>query len=226
VRIDFFLMPAGGLLISCGGALVGCCLMQTERILVPIDTARPYPEVFDRVNALGSSSDMTVILLHVLTLNIAAPENRVYERLAQEARWHLEQMARQFLHPGIATVLRVRFGKPVEQILAEAEAQKADLLMVPVARRSDGKRWSSFGERFVGRWAAGTSQRLVRRAPCPVLIVPAAPCFDWQERAGVQAHDINSAFRYLDLVSGAGVPFGLEREDLRAQTDDQNQLAA
>lgn len=58
--------------------------MQTEKILVPVDTARCYPEVFGRVNALGSRADVTVVLLHVVTLNIAAPENRVYERLAQE----------------------------------------------------------------------------------------------------------------------------------------------
>ena len=200
--------------------------MQTKRILVPVDTSRYYPVVFDRVNALGTSSDVTVVLLHVLTLNIAAPENGVYERLAQEAYWHLEQMARQFLRPDIATVLRVRFGEPVEQILAEAEAQKADLLIVPVAHRPERKRWSSLGERLLGQWSGGTSQRLVRRAPCPVLIVPSAPSLDSQEHPGIQAHDISSAFRYLDLVSGAGVSFDLERADPPAQSDDQNQLAA
>ena len=200
--------------------------MQNERILVPIDTARPYPEVFNRVNALGSSSDITVVLLHVLTLNIAAPENRVYERLAQEAHWHLEQMARQFLRPGITTVLRVRFGKPVEQILAEAEAQKADLLIVPAARRPDRKRWPSLVERLVERWAAGTSQSLVRRAHCRVLVVPSAPSLDSQEHLGIQAHDINSALRYLDLVSGAEVPFDIEREEPLAQNDHENQVVA
>ena len=62
--------------------------MQTEKILVPIDTARCYPEVFGRINALGSSADVTVVLLHVLTLNITAPENGVYERLAQKDHEH------------------------------------------------------------------------------------------------------------------------------------------
>jgi nucleotide-binding universal stress UspA family protein len=219
-------MPAGDLLISCGGAPVGGCRMQTERILVPIDTARCYPEVFGRVNALGSPTDVTVVLLHVLALNIAAPENRVYERLAQEAHWHLEEMSRQFLRPDIATVLRVRFGEPVEQILAEAEVQQADLLIVPVSHRPDRRRWPSLAERLLGRWSAGTSQRLVRQAHCPVLVMPSATCSKWQEHLGIQAQDINSALRYLDLVSGSGAPLHLEREEPLAQTDHETQLAA
>jgi nucleotide-binding universal stress UspA family protein len=200
--------------------------MQTAKILVPIDTARCYPEVFGRVNALASSAEVTVVLLHVVTLNIAAPENGVYERLAQEAHWHLEQMARQFLRPAIATILRVRFGEPVEQILAEAEAQQADLLIVPVSRNADRQQRSSLRERMLGRWAAGTSQKLVRRARCPVLVVPTATRFDSKEHSGIQAQDIESAWRYLDLVSGEGFPFDLEREEPLARNDHENQLAA
>lgn len=135
-------------------------------------------------------------------------------------------MARQILRPGIATVLRVRFGDPVEQILAETEEQQADLFFVPVSRRPERKRWPALSDRFLGRWSAGTSQRLVRRARCPVLVLPAAARFDSPDQLGTQAQDINSALRYLDLVSGTSAPLDLEREEPLAQTDHEKQLAA
>jgi hypothetical protein len=67
---------------------------------------------------------------------------------------------------------------------------------------------------------------LVRWAACPVLIVPSAARFDSQEPLGTQAQDIDSALRYLDLVSGADAPFDLEREEPLAQKDHENRVAA
>ena len=73
---------------------------------------------------------LTVTLLHVVTLNIAAPEKGVYEALGRNAHRHLERLARECLHPGVATNIRVRFGKPAEEILSEAAAGKVDLIVL------------------------------------------------------------------------------------------------
>jgi nucleotide-binding universal stress UspA family protein len=200
--------------------------MQTERILVPIDTERCHPEVFSRVNAFGSRPGVTIILLHVLKLNIAAADNGVYEKLAQEAHWHLEQLARQFLHPDISALLRVRVGKPVEEILAEAEAEAVDLIILPVSSKSCRKGPPSLANRLSWTRFTGTSQRLVRLALCPLLVLPAETSFDCHEHWTTQARDIRSALRYLEVISGTGAPSDLAPEDPFAQPDPLRHLAA
>ena len=89
--------------------------MKPEIILLPVDVARCPLEVFELVNGLAKRSEVTVILLHVLNLNILAPENRVYEELGQEAQWYLESLANQHLHPMASAITHVRVGMPAEE---------------------------------------------------------------------------------------------------------------
>ncbi len=89
--------------------------MKTERILLPLDIRKCPLEVFSVVKDLAKQRGVTVTLLHVVSLNIAAPEKGVYEQLAREAHWHLERLAGGCLRPGVTTITRVRFGKPAER---------------------------------------------------------------------------------------------------------------
>src|ERR1035441_624672 len=98
--------------------------MKPEGILFPVDVARCPLEVFELVNGLAKRPEVTVILLHVVNLNILAPENRVYEELGQEAQWYLERLANKHVHPLASTITRVRIGNPAEEILAEAKADR------------------------------------------------------------------------------------------------------
>jgi nucleotide-binding universal stress UspA family protein len=104
--------------------------MKPERILLPIDVIKWPVEVFSAANTFTNAPGATVTLLHVVTLNIAAPEKGVHEALGREALWHLERLARKCLRPGVATITRVRFGKPAEEILAEAVAGNIDLIVL------------------------------------------------------------------------------------------------
>jgi|ERR1017187_6217610 nucleotide-binding universal stress UspA family protein len=104
--------------------------MSLERILVPVDIAKWPVEIFSVANTFAKQPGATVILLHVVTLNIAAPEKGVYEQLGREAQWHLGRLAHGCLRPGITTVGRVRFGKPAEEILAEAADGNVDLIVL------------------------------------------------------------------------------------------------
>jgi nucleotide-binding universal stress UspA family protein len=200
--------------------------MKPERILVPIDTARCHPEVFNRVNAFVGRPGVTVILLHVLHLNIAAPDNRVYEELAWEARWHLEQLAREFLHPGVATLFHVRIGKPVHEILAEAETEAADLIILCI---SGGRNWGHrafFPKRLLAPWFGGTSQRLVRQAACPLLVVQAEGRFNCHGHWGRQTSDIQDALHYLRVTSGTGSSSDLAPEASQAKASEPSRVAA
>ena len=118
--------------------------MKLERILLPLDIRKCPLEVFSVVNGFAKQQGITVTLLHVVTLNIAAPEKGVYEALGRDARWHLERLARGCLHPSVAANTRVRFGKPAEEILAEAAAGSADLIVL-------ASKPPSFWSRFFAR---------------------------------------------------------------------------
>jgi len=105
--------------------------MNPERILLPIDIARCPLEVFDLVNGFARRPEATVTLLHVVNLNIVTPHNGIHEELGQEAESHLEQLAGKHLHPLASVLIHVRAGSPVQQILAEARAEKVDLIILP-----------------------------------------------------------------------------------------------
>ncbi len=193
--------------------------MKPDRILVPINTVTCRPEVFKRVNAFARRPGVTVILLHVLNLNIVAPDNRLYEELAQEARWYLEQLAREYLRPGTSTLFRVRLGRPVEKILAEAEAEAVDLIILPVSSRSSWRRGTPIGKRLFGWLFTGTSEKLVQRAACPLLVVQASSRFNCQEHWGRYVSDIRAGLRFLAVSSGKGCGAGLGAQDALAQRD-------
>ena len=224
--VDFFLMAAGGLLISRVGSPVAPCAMQTERILVPVDLERCHPEVFSCVNLFAGNGKVTVVLLHVLNRNPLASHSWVDAKLSQEAHWKLEQLARQFLHPDIATILRVRVGKPVEEILAETEAQAVDLIILPLSSRAcrEGRLWVT--NRHAWGWFTGVSQKVIRLAPCPVLVLRAKTPFNCGHLTAAQAMDVRSALQYLEVISGGDTPSDLEPEDPFAQSERSRQLAA
>src|ERR1035437_10855153 len=109
--------------------------MKLERILLPLDIRKCPLEVFSVVNGLASHPGATVTLLHVVTLNIAVPEKRIYEELSCGAHWYLERLARGCLRPDIANIIHVRVGKVAKEILAEAAAGNADLIIRSEERR-------------------------------------------------------------------------------------------
>jgi hypothetical protein len=71
--------------------------MKTERILLPLDIRNCPLEVFSLINGFAEYPGASVTLLRVATLNIAAPEKRVYEELGHGGR------------PRLANALHVRF---------------------------------------------------------------------------------------------------------------------
>src|SRR5215831_20415374 len=104
--------------------------MTPERILLPIDIARCPMEAVDLVNGLGRRAEVIVLLLYVVNLNIKAPENRVFREHGREAQWYLDQVRDRYIHPSIATFAHIRTGKPAQQILAEAQEESVDLIIL------------------------------------------------------------------------------------------------
>lgn len=173
--------------------------MKPERILLPIDTAKCPLEVFAVANGFTGRPEVKVILLHVVNLNIVAPENRVYEELGRDVYSHLCRLAREYVHPFASTAVRVRAGQPEQEILAEAAEQKADLIILPSWGPSWWARlaasWKRQPDTTLSRWA----QNIVRKAACAVSVVNVKTRFNCEEAWGRRAHEVDDTLRYLRI---------------------------
>ena len=152
--------------------------MKPERILVPINITKCRPEVFELANSFARRAEVTVTLLHVVHLNIVAPENRVYEEFAREAEWYLGRLAKSYLHPRVSTLLRVRTGRPAEEILAEAKSDKADLIILPTGGPTFWRRLTSLWKAPASPSVSPLAAKIIREAPCAVFVAGAKTRFN------------------------------------------------
>ena len=144
---------------------------MAKRILVPLDGSETAEVAATLAGQLARSSGGQVRLLQVRPV----PEHRVssagrvvayadqeMERLRAEGRDYLEAVETR-LGP-VPTEAVVRFGEPEQEILVEAEAFDADLIVATTERRG----WLG---RLAGR---GLGERLLQDSPVPVALVRAA----------------------------------------------------
>jgi nucleotide-binding universal stress UspA family protein len=193
--------------------------MSLERILVPLDIRKWPVEVFSVANTFAKHPSATVTLLHVVTLNIAAPEKGVYEQLGREAYWHLERLARKCLRPGVAAITRVRFGKPAEEILAEAVAGNIDLIVLAAKP-------PSFWSRFFAPILPRVVERVIREATCGVFMTTATKCFNCEKLWGRPENEIGPVSDHLEgALEGRTSPV-LRTEDAWASTREQQRAVA
>jgi nucleotide-binding universal stress UspA family protein len=173
--------------------------MKPERILLPIDVTKCPLEVFELVNGIAQRPGATVILLHVLDLNILAPDNRVYEELGRAAARFLERLARTYLPAWTSPLIHVRTGRPAEEILAEARAEQVDLIILPAGR-------PSFWKRLFASIFPPTVEKVVREAAGSVFVAKVKTCFNCLEAWGRQVCEINGALDCLRSTSEATFP--------------------
>jgi len=176
--------------------------MRSERILLPLDIRQCPLEVFSVVNGLAKYPGATVTLLHVVTLNITAPEKRVYEELGRDARWYLERLARGCLRPDLATIIRVRVGKPSKEILAEAAAGNADLIILPCYP-------PSLCDRLFAPIRSRVVERVSRKAPSRVFRASVQDRFDCEDAWGRSGSRMDAAAGHLDGTHESNTSPGL-----------------
>ena len=193
--------------------------MKPERILLPLDIRNCPLEVFSLVNGCAEYPGASVTLLRVVTLNIAAPEKRVYEELGRDARCYLERLARGCLRRDVATIIRVRVGKPAEEILAEASDGNVDLIVL-------ASRLPSFWSRFFAPLVSRVVERVTREATCGVFLTTAKKWFNCENILGRPEKETEAAADHLNgaLETGA-LPVPLT-EDAFASAREQHHVAA
>ena len=202
-----------------------CGNQGVERILVPIDVAKCPIEVFERVNAYAQQPGVTIILLYVVNLNIAVPENRIYDELIHEAQEHLERLAREYIRRTATVLVRVRVGRPAREIRAEAEAQKADLVVLPVFERSIQNRDGSLGKRLLASVWPNTTHQLVRALPSALLIMHAHSQFNCIEHWGHRYGQGEIVHRHSQSVSRSIDNSDSDKGELRRSQHSNHRLA-
>ncbi len=138
--------------------------MKTETVIFPIDLTKCPLAAFAVVNAFVNLPGAMVTLLHVVNLNILAPVAGLYDDICCEAERHLEWLRRKYVNPAVATRVRVRMGKTLDEIMAEATESGAKLILLPTF---EPPAWKRFFLPLVPK----TVEKLVQNASCPVFVV-------------------------------------------------------
>ncbi|MCW5719344.1 MAG: universal stress protein [Bauldia sp.] len=136
---------------------------RIKNILVAADRAGPAPIALERAVLLAKTHNATVTLLHVMETSVdanllALEVTQAKARLTADFRAATVDMQNE-------VSVRVECGSPAAQIVAVADDIDADLIVMGAHRRR------TLRARFIG----STTDRVVRTAVQPVLVVKARP---------------------------------------------------
>ena len=146
--------------------------MSYQNILVPTDFSFHARAALDLAIEFGGAFDATVHLIHVFyfehpPIYVAGDDsyaNRIESLLApirETAEASLKAIVDEVSQPGRHVAGRCVLGHPAEAILDEANALRADLIVMGTRGRT-GLKHLILGS---------TAERVLRLAPCPVLTV-------------------------------------------------------
>jgi nucleotide-binding universal stress UspA family protein len=111
---------------------------------------------------LADEVPIHLTLLNVVNLNVVRLESRIYSEVCAESEATLKKLAGHFFGDRPSVRINVRVGRPHEEIVAEAEAELSELIIMAIPKPA---RW----KRLLG---LGTVERVVRNARCPTLVLP------------------------------------------------------
>lgn len=142
--------------------------LQLRRILVPVDLRDSTLATLRYAAAFAREYKATIILLHIVEPDGSQARRKISrERLIEEMSEVGERQIRQLVDviwgEEIVTDIVVTGGRPYPQIVNEAKETNADMIIM--ARHGAVGAWGFFRR--------NTAAKVVRHAPCPVLVVPA-----------------------------------------------------
>jgi nucleotide-binding universal stress UspA family protein len=142
--------------------------LRVKSILVPLDFSPPSKKALDYAVAFARQFKSKLTLLHVVepvaTPDFAAsfPLGMANDRLMAAARNELEAVMTSARIPrGTVEKALVRFGRSFHEIADAARTRKVDLIII-ATHGYTGLKHALLGS---------TTERVVRHAPCPVLVV-------------------------------------------------------
>jgi nucleotide-binding universal stress UspA family protein len=142
--------------------------IRIRRILVPLDFSEHAPALLEWAAHLAREHDSRVVLLHAYHLPVEFQQlegaylpAEFWSNVKAEAESALARHAAELRAQGIEVESVVREGYPATVIEEEAQRQRADLVVIGT-RGLSGLKHLLLGS---------IAERVVQRAPCPVLTV-------------------------------------------------------
>jgi len=138
-----------------------------KRILVPVDFSGPSLKALRYAARLAEQFGSSIELLYVAEIvvyfneTVSLPGHNVLE----EMKGKLTELARNEVHELIPVYPHIATGKPFNEIVQFARDHATDLIVIGTHGRT-GMEHLLLGS---------TAERVVRHAPCPVLVVRAEP---------------------------------------------------
>jgi nucleotide-binding universal stress UspA family protein len=132
-------------------------------ILCAIDLEKASEPAFERALSLAMLGDARLLLLH------ATPAKVPFSLRARERFEYLTELRKRAEAAGVKVRVEEQHGDPAGVIVLHANSRKVDIVVLGSNRR---RGWRRFREGSV-------SERVLRRAAWPVLIVP------WDARPGI-----------------------------------------
>ena len=147
-------------------------MIQIKKVLVPTDFSDSAHHAFGYGVSFAREYDAELILLHVvenLTVGYASdlfpvPMAEVFQEISGYAKAELDKLAEEAKQKGAVVTQLVVQGKPSAEIVRYAAENAVDMIVL-----------GTHGKGMLDQALFGsTTERVVRRAPCPVLTVPRA----------------------------------------------------
>jgi len=142
--------------------------IQIRRILVPLDFSDQAPAILEWATHLALEHGSRVLLLHAYHLPVEFQQLEgaylppdFWSNVKAEAEQSLGRYAQDLKGRGVEVETLVREGYPASVIVDEAAGQSADLIVIGTHGHSGLKHM------LLGSIA----ERVVQKAPCPVLTV-------------------------------------------------------
>ncbi|HEY8234366.1 MAG TPA: universal stress protein [Vicinamibacteria bacterium] len=144
-------------------------MIKLKKVLVPTDFSDSARHAFAYGVSFASEYKAELVLLHVvenLTVGYASdlfpvPMAEVFQEISGYARAELAKLAEEARKRGVAVSELVAQGKPSAEIIRHAAENAVDMIVL-----------GTHGKGMLDQALFGsTTERVVRRAPCPVLTV-------------------------------------------------------
>jgi nucleotide-binding universal stress UspA family protein len=144
-------------------------VIKLRKLLVPTDFSESARHALTYGTSFAREYGAELTLLHVvenLTVGYASdlfpvPMAEVFQEISGYAKTELSKLARVAREKDVAVVEQVVQGKPSAEIIRFAQEQKIDMIVL-----------GTHGKGMLDQALFGsTTERVVRRAPCPVLTV-------------------------------------------------------
>ena len=144
--------------------------MQLKTILVPCDFSEYAERAFAWALGLAEGWGAKIVLLHAVPLfsNLTRPQTmflldipKVEAELIADAKKRLQEFAAKNRTSAVTVEIRAVMGDPCWEICLAAEREPADLIVIGSHGRTG----------FMHLYLGSVAERVVRHAPCPVLVV-------------------------------------------------------